>query len=142
LRPAGARHGRRDGCQPDDGAVLAGPVWAPERARGARCEAERVTAWRQRTKQRLVEEAGGACAICGYDRCLAALQFHHLDPGEKSFALSHRGLARSFERTREEARKCILLCANCHAEVEAGFAELPLAADGAAAGSDLRVAHA
>jgi transposase len=36
--------------------------------RCTRCEAERVTAWRQRTKRLLVEEAGGACALCGYAR--------------------------------------------------------------------------
>jgi transposase-like protein len=100
--------------------------------RCARCESERVTAWRQRLKQLLVDETGGACALCGYDRCRAALQFHHVDPSDKSFALSHGGLARSLRRAREEAQKCILLCANCHAEVEAGFAELPLAADYAA----------
>jgi transposase-like protein len=111
-------------------------TWRADGYRCARCESERVTAWRQRTKQRLVDEAGGACALCGYDRCLAALQFHHIDPSEKSFALSHGGLARSLERAREEAQKCILLCANCHAEVEAGVAELPLAADGAAPEAD------
>jgi transposase-like protein len=93
--------------------------------RCTRCEAERVTAWRQRTKRILVVEAGGACVLCGYDRCIGALQFHHVDPSEKSFALSHGGLARSLRRAREEARKCVLLCANCHAEVEAGFTELP-----------------
>jgi transposase-like protein len=94
--------------------------------RCARCEAERVTAWRQRTKRILVNEAGGSCALCGYDRCVAALQFHHVDPSEKCFSLSHGGLARSLRRAREEARKCVLLCANCHAEVEAGVTQLPL----------------
>jgi transposase-like protein len=94
--------------------------------RCTRCEAERVTAWRQRTKRLLVDEAGGECVLCSYDGCVAALQFHHMDPSEKSFALSHGGLARSLSRAREEARKCVLLCANCHAEVEAGVAQLPL----------------
>ena len=68
----------------------------------------------------LVDEAGGRCAACGYDRCFAALQFHHVDPGAKAFALSHQGATRGIERARVEARKCVLLCANCHAEVEAG----------------------
>jgi hypothetical protein len=70
-----------------------------------------------------VEEAGGRCRICGYNRCIAALQFHHLDPTAKEFNLARRG-ARSIERLRTEARKCVLLCSNCHAEVEAGVAEL------------------
>jgi hypothetical protein len=51
---------------------------------------------------------------------MAALEFHHLDPGQKEFALSVRGLTRSLEEVRREAAKCIVLCANCHAEVEAG----------------------
>jgi len=88
--------------------------------RCARCRAEAVTRWRREAKRRLVDEAGGRCVACGYDRCVAALQFHHLDPTRKRFGLGSRGLARSFERLREEAAECVLLCANCHAEVEAG----------------------
>lgn len=90
----------------------------------ARCRADAVSAWRRRAKQRLVEEAGGACRLCGYDRCVAALQFHHIDPTTKSFGLGSRGLSRSIERLRDEAAKCVLLCGNCHAEVEAGVAML------------------
>jgi hypothetical protein len=67
----------------------------------------------------------GGCLICGYDRCIAALQFHHVDPREKSFHVSRDGVSLSLERAREEARKCVLLCSNCHAEVEAGFTSLP-----------------
>ncbi len=71
-------------------------------------------------------EAGGRCQICGYDRYIGALQFHHLDPSEKSFTFGRRGLSMSVERFREEARKCVLLCANCHAEVEGGIASVSL----------------
>ena len=88
-------------------------------------------AWRRKVKRILVEEAGGACAVCGYSRFDAALQFHHVDPTEKSFALSREGVTRSLARARAEAQKCVLLCANCHAEVEGGFVELPLRSDGA-----------
>jgi hypothetical protein len=70
---------------------------------------------------------GGACAICGYDRCPAALEFHHVTPSEKQFGLSLNGVARSLERSREEARKCVLLCSNCHMEVETGYADQNLA---------------
>lgn len=91
----------------------------------ARCRADAVSAWRRRAKRRLVDEAGGACRLCGYERCVSALQFHHLDPAAKRFGLGSRGLARSIERLQEEAAKCVLLCANCHAEVEAGIATLP-----------------
>jgi hypothetical protein len=93
-----------------------------------RCRQEGVSEWRRRTKRVLVEEAGGHCLLCGYDRCVAALQFHHLDPAMKRFALSRQGVTRSRAEARAEARKCVLLCANCHAEVEAGYRALPEAA--------------
>jgi transposase-like protein len=107
-----------------------GPTRHVRRADGfrcARCEAERVVAWRRKVKRILVEEAGGACILCGFAECDAALQFlHHVDPTTKSFALSRQGVTRSLARAREEAEKCVLLCANCHAKVEAGLAQLPL----------------
>lgn len=89
------------------------------------CTARNVTEWRRQAKRRLVAEAGGRCRLCGYDRCIAALQFHHVDPEEKRFAIGGRGLARSMFALREEAAKCVLLCANCHIEVENGAASLP-----------------
>ena len=45
-------------------------------------------------------------------------------PAKKSFSLAAGGLTRSLERAREEAAKCVLLCANCHAEVEGGIATI------------------
>ena len=94
------------------------------RLRCKQCRMERVAEWRRRAKRRLVAEAGGRCELCGYDRCMAALEFHHLDPKTKSFGLSMRGVARSFEELHEEASKCVLLCSNCHAEVEAGYSTI------------------
>jgi transposase len=87
-----------------------------------RCRTDAVTKRRRQVKQVLIEEAGGACARCGYDRHPAALHFHHLNPAAKSFAISEQGVARSLARAGAEARKCVLLCSNCHAEVEAGLA--------------------
>jgi hypothetical protein len=91
-----------------------------------RCRSEQVSKQRRRLKLILVEEAGGRCQLCGYDRWPGALHFHHQEPGEKAFALSQEGSYRSLERARAEARKCTLLCANCHAEVEGGFRTLSL----------------
>jgi len=88
------------------------------------CRRDRVIARRRTVKALLVAEAGGCCQLCGYDRYVGALQFHHLDPSEKSFGRGVRGVARALERCRQEARKCALLCANCHAEVEAGVATI------------------
>lgn len=89
-----------------------------------RCRAEAVSRRRRKVKRLLVSEAGGACVICGYDRYAGALEFHHLDRAEKSFALSHRGVARSLAKARVEASKCILVCSNCHAELEGGVITL------------------
>ena len=93
--------------------------------RCGKCRMDAVGRWRRRVKQRLVERAGGACVICGYSRYLGALQFHHVDPGSKAFSISRNGTTRSYEEVCREADKCVLLCANCHAEVEAGAAVLP-----------------
>jgi len=84
-----------------------------------RCRNDAVTERRRRVKRQLVEEHGGACARCGYARSIAALHFHHVDPATKSFAVAARGVTRSLEAARAEVAKCVLLCANCHAEVEA-----------------------
>ena len=90
-----------------------------------KCRSAAVARRRRKVKQQLVEEAGGSCILCGYSRCQAALQFHHVEPAGKEFQLSQRGHSRSIARCRAEAEKCVLLCANCHAEVEGGFATLP-----------------
>jgi DNA-binding transcriptional ArsR family regulator len=89
-----------------------------------RCRSEAVARRRRRLKEILVADAGGACSVCGYDRHIGALQFHHRDGTEKKFGLSDRGLTRSLTAVRAEAAKCVLLCANCHSEVEAGIVKL------------------
>jgi transposase len=88
------------------------------------CRRDRVADRRRRVKEILVSEAGGSCRICGYSRCLAALHFHHLDPGGKRFSMGREGVTRSLAVMREEAQRCALLCANCHAEVEAGIVRI------------------
>jgi hypothetical protein len=84
-------------------------------------------------KALLVTEGGGCCQACGFDAYVGALQFHHCDPGSKRFEASRQGATRSLARLWEEARKCVLLCANCHAMVEAGLLPAPVAADHRAA---------
>jgi transposase-like protein len=107
--------------------------------RCGRCNSEAVVERRRRTKQLLVQEFGGACRLCGFDAYFGALQFHHVDPATKSFQLGGRGLTRALADLRREARKCVLLCANCHAMVEAGVATLPQAHN--MAGTSSRVAQ-
>jgi hypothetical protein len=87
-----------------------------------RCVGEAVTRRHRRIRATLVTEAGGRCAVCGYDRCQLNLHFHHVDPATKSFSMN-MGVGRSLAAFREEAKKCVLVCANCHGEIEAG--EIP-----------------
>jgi hypothetical protein len=91
-----------------------------------RCRVDAVARRRREVKAILVAEAGGRCAICGYDRHPRALAFHHLDPIEKRLESMPKGVALALATLRAEARKCVLLCANCHAEVEDGVAVLPV----------------
>ncbi|HKI67147.1 MAG TPA: hypothetical protein VJ989_07760 [Solirubrobacterales bacterium] len=91
-----------------------------------RCRSEAVARRRRTIKRQLVEEAGGACVLCGYARWVGALQFHHVEAAEKEFHLAQGGYSRSIARSRTEMEKCVLLCANCHSEVEGGFATLPV----------------
>jgi hypothetical protein len=86
---------------------------------------EGVTRHRRKMKAILVADAGGRCCVCGYDRSPAALEFHHLDPQTKRLAIGQGG-ALSLEMLRAEAKKCVLVCSNCHAEIEAGVATVPL----------------
>jgi hypothetical protein len=79
---------------------------------------------RKKLKQLAVAHLGGKCTICGYNKCVDALDFHHLDPKEKSFAISYKGYTRSWENVKLELAKCILLCANCHRELEAGLIKI------------------
>jgi hypothetical protein len=87
------------------------------RWRCKRCVGEAVTRRLQKVKRILVEEAGGCCAVCGYARCMVNLHFHHVDPATKSFALSV-ATGKGLSKLREEAKKCVLVCANCHGEIE------------------------
>ena len=133
LRTSPSRYARRDGPKPHE-ILRECPThgWTAFRRVGrvggyrcARCSTARVSLRRRRVRELLVAEAGGSCTLCGYDRYSGALQFHHLEPREKRFHISEGGLTRSLARLREEAGKCLLLCANCHAEVEAGITALP-----------------
>lgn len=67
-------------------------------------------------KQRAIEMLGGACSKCGYNKCIAALEFHHTDPSTKTSAIKELAMM-SWVKIANEAKKCVLLCANCHREV-------------------------
>lgn len=64
---------------------------------------------------------GGRCQICKYNRCFDSLCFHHLDPKTKLGSVPDIMNNLGIGAAREEAKKCILLCANCHGELHAGL---------------------
>jgi DNA-binding CsgD family transcriptional regulator len=81
-----------------------------------------VILWRQNIKLTLVKYKGGKCRICGYNKSIKALHFHHLDPTQKDFTIS--GKSWSFERLKNEVDKCILVCSNCHCEIHDGLIDV------------------
>lgn len=80
---------------------------------------------RRNFKQKLVNMLGGRCEICGYSRSSWALEFHHYDRTTKKHNVISDGFTRAFSKIVEEAKKCVLLCSNCHREVEAGVTQVP-----------------
>jgi hypothetical protein len=104
-------------------------IWQRSRARFIcrKCRYEHVKRRRHKIRRILIDEAGGCCRLCGYDKCIRALDFHHLDPATKEFSIGSNRQSASLSRLRVEARKCVLLCNRCHAEVEAGVTKLPIA---------------
>lgn len=64
---------------------------------------------------KLKEAKGGKCIRCGYNKCLKALEFHHLDPSQKDFTISNDHF--KLIEAVEESKKCILICSNCHKEL-------------------------
>lgn len=85
--------------------------------RCGQCRTNRVTEFRRKNKQKAIDYKGGCCERCGYSKCNAALEFHHLDPNEKDFGVSAKGLTRPWEKIKIEIDKCILVCSNCHKEI-------------------------
>lgn len=75
---------------------------------------------RHNLKRRLIYIMGSKCQICGYDKCQSALEFHHIDSQEKDFTLGANANI-AFSKAKEEVKKCILVCANCHREIHEGL---------------------
>lgn len=74
---------------------------------------------RKDLKRDAVNYKGGKCEYCGYIGHPSVYDFHHKNPLEKDFGISHSGYTRSWDKVREEIDKCLLLCANCHREEHA-----------------------
>lgn len=83
---------------------------------------KKVVSFRQRIKDKAIMYKGGRCIFCGYYKCKRALEFHHLNPAKKNFAISD--VIRSWDKVKAEIDKCVLVCANCHRELESGLRTL------------------
>ena len=86
------------------------------RWRCCKCGSEASQKRRETIKKLAVEYKGGRCQICGYNKCIAALDFHHVD-GNKDYGISANGYSHSWEKIKTELDKCILVCSNCHREI-------------------------
>jgi hypothetical protein len=89
--------------------------------------AKNLSAKCNRVKEGMIELkklAGSKCSVCGYDRCLYALDFHHLDPDKKDKAVCYLLSSKSFKAAADESKKCVLLCSNCHRELHDGLITL------------------
>ena len=70
-------------------------------------------------KQALIDSKGGKCQQCGYAKCRRVLSFHHRDPSDKQFGMALNNMwSKPLEKLQNEAKKCDLLCLNCHMEIE------------------------
>lgn len=79
-----------------------------------------VINFRRRIKIALVKAFGGKCQYCNQEFSEIVFDFHHLNPEEKNFGLGNGSTTRAKSAYAEEAKKCCMLCANCHRLVENG----------------------
>ena len=84
-------------------------------------KAKDITNYRRRRKNNLIQVCGGKCCICGYNKTNSALEFHHINPSEKEYAIAQGGTCHDLEKDLREVQKCILVCANCHREIHDGL---------------------
>ena len=79
----------------------------------------------KRRKSNLIKVFGSKCCICGFDKWQSALEFHHVNPEEKSFGIMTDHVTKSLESQLIELKKCILVCANCHRGIHANELLVP-----------------
>lgn len=81
-----------------------------------KCDSDRVKLVQRNRKQQFVDYKGGKCLLCGYNKCIAAFDFHHRNPAEKDPDWN-KLKKRKFEEVKDELDKCDLVCKTCHAEI-------------------------
>lgn len=85
---------------------------------------QNVISFVKRRKSNLIKVFNAKCCLCGFDKFQEALEFHHVNPEEKEFGITTETTTKALEKQLKELRKCVLLCANCHRGVHAGYYEI------------------
>lgn len=86
-----------------------------------KCTSTQVVERTKKLKQSMVDYKGGCCQICGYDKYIGALDFHHINPNEKDFTIAHIRQYKFDDTIKKELDKCLLVCSNCHREIHGGL---------------------
>ena len=81
--------------------------------------------YKERKRKLDLIKLSNGCAMCGFNEFAEALEFHHVNPSLKKFALESANVMRSWGSIVKEIRKCVVLCSNCHAGVTVGRLESP-----------------
>lgn len=111
---------RANNC-PEKECIICGKKFKPKNAAANQrmccydCMPDGVQLKRGEFLAKIKEIRGGKCERCGYNTCMKALEFHHLDPDKKDFTISNDHF--KLKDAIEESKKCILICANCHREL-------------------------
>jgi hypothetical protein len=86
-----------------------------------KCTTQQVVERTKKLKQEMVNYKGGCCQVCGYNKYIGALDFHHLNPNEKDFTIAHVRQYKFDDIIKSELDKCLLVCSNCHREIHGGL---------------------
>ena len=89
--------------------------YGAKKATCKKCHNKRLTKKRTDMLAKARKMLGDKCSVCGYKKCPAALEFHHVDRSEKEFVIA--GARYGWSKMEKEIEKCVLLCANCHREL-------------------------
>lgn len=81
-----------------------------------KCHNKYTTIKGEERKTQAVKYLGGKCKECGYNKCIQALDIHHVDSSKKDISFKYKR-SWGWERLKKELKGCILLCANCHREL-------------------------
>ena len=96
------------------------PCWKGGSEASNKRERWRLREKRAELKRRGIEYLGGKCIECGYDRCIAGLDFHHPDPTKKDPDFSKK-CETTWAKMKPKIKGCVVICCRCHREIHAGL---------------------